>query len=183
MHRTLVEALRSDTLEAVRAATGVARVVLVVDRGTPAPDTIVQRVAGLNAAVIEGAAHAGEQWPADGVAVLVGDLPALRPAELGAALRAAACHPASFVADHTGTGTTLLAALPGQALRPAFGPGSAGRHGTTAVALDAGPGLRLDVDTAEDLEAAVKLGVGRQTAALVQDFGFLRRSPCSGIMG
>lgn len=178
-----MEALRADTLEAARAAEGVARVLLVVDRGTPGPDTIVQRIAGLNAAALEGASHAGQQWPADGIAVLVGDLPALRPAELGAVLRAAECHPMTFVADHAGTGTTLLAARPGQVLRPAFGLASAERHASTATALAAGPGLRLDVDTVEDLRAAAELGLGRQTAAVVRDFGFLRRSPCSGIMG
>lgn len=183
VHRSLVEALRADTLAAAGATEGVARVLVVVDRGTPGPHTIVQRDVGLNAAVLEGASYAGQRWPADGVAVLVGDLPALRPAELGAVLRAAACHPVTFVADHAGTGTTLLAARPGQALRPAFGPASAERHAETATALDAGPGLRLDVDTAEDLEAAAELGLGRQTAAVVRDLGFLRRSPCSGIMG
>ena len=98
------------------------------------------------------------------MAALVGDLPALRPAELDAALTAAAAHPAAFVADHLGTGTTLLTAGPATTLAPHFGPGSAAAHARGAVALSAGPGLRTDVDTAADLARAAELGVGMRTA-------------------
>ena len=58
-------------------------------------------------------------------AVLAGDLPALRPAELGAAL--AGGGPAqSFVPDAAGTGTVLLAAPAGVPLDPHFGVGLGG---------------------------------------------------------
>jgi 2-phospho-L-lactate guanylyltransferase len=59
----------------------------------------------------------------------------------------------------------MLAVRPGTPLRPAFGPGSAARHVADAVTLDAAPGLRCDVDTAADLQAAAELGVGPATAA------------------
>ena len=163
-HRRLVEAVRADTLAAARAADGVARVLIVTDRAG-LPDALVQARPGLNAALAEAAAHAAASWPADGIAALVGDLPALRPAELAAALAAAAAHPRSFVPDAEGTGTTLLAAQPGIELQPADGTDSAARHSNVAVALDAGPGLRRDVDTVADLRVAAELGLGPATAA------------------
>ena len=165
-HRQLVQAIRGDTLSAARAATGVARVLVVTDRPGE-PDALLQTRPGLNGALTDAAEHAARNWPADGVAALVGDLPALDPDALSAALQAAAAHPRSFVPDAAGTGTTLLAALPGTELRPAFGPGSAARHAGEAVALDAAATLRHDVDTAEDLRAAAHLGLGPATTAVL----------------
>lgn len=180
-HRRLVRAIRADTLAAARAAGGVARVLVVVDRpsdefpdgagqggGTPV-DVLVQVGPGLDHAVAEGAEHARLRWPDDGVAALVGDLPALRPDELADALTAARDLPTGVVADASGTGTTLLTATPGATLRPAFGIGSAARHGATATPITAGPGLRHDVDTAADLNAAAELGLGTSTSAVLAD--------------
>jgi 2-phospho-L-lactate guanylyltransferase len=171
-HQRLVAAIRTDTVTAAQAAGGVARVLVVADRagtadGLPAGiEVVVQRAAGLNPALREAARHAADRWPDDGVAALVGDLPALRPADLAAALRAAAAVPAGYVPDAAGTGTTLLTAAPGTALDPAFGPGSAGRHAARAAQLDGRPGLRRDVDTARDLADAATLGLGPLTAAV-----------------
>lgn len=98
-----------------------------------------------------------------GWAVLLGDLPALRAADLEAALGLAAEHPRALVPDAEGTGTVLLTATDGPP-DPRFGPGSAQRHAVDAVRLDLDlPGLRRDVDTAADLAAAVALGVGPHT--------------------
>lgn len=164
-HEQLVRAIRADTCAAARAATAVARLVLVTDRpmreGSLA--CFAQTRPGLNTGLREAAAHAARQWPADGVAVLVGDLPALRTRELDDALAVAAAHGFSYVADRVGTGTTLLTAAPEQTLRPQFGRGSAARHHTQAVAIAAGPGLRHDVDTPDDLRDALRLGVGART--------------------
>lgn len=182
-HRRLVEAIRSDTIAAARAAEGVARVVVVVDRAGADPDALLQTDPGLDAAVSEGAAHAARRWPADGVAALVGDLPALQPDELAGALLAAAGHERAFVPDAAGTGTTLLAATPGHTLRPEFGPGSAQRHEVHAVPIEGGPGLRNDVDDAADLHAAAALGLGEATVAALGEAGVIVRSACSGIMG
>jgi 2-phospho-L-lactate/phosphoenolpyruvate guanylyltransferase len=173
-HARLVEAIRADTLSAVAAVPQIARVVVVRDRAVPdepaapgAPErhVLTQRRPGLNAALGEAALHARHAWPADGVAALVADLPALRADELQAALVAAAAHSRAHVPDADGTGTTMLTAGPGVTLEPAFGVGSAQRHATTSTALDGGPGLRRDVDTAADLHAAVELGVGPSTSA------------------
>jgi 2-phospho-L-lactate guanylyltransferase len=86
------------------------------------------------------------------------------------------------VPDAPGTGTTLLTALPGTPLRPAFGTGSAGRHAGAAVRLDAAAGLRHDVDTAEDLATAAGLGAGPATAAFLAEAAVMARSTSPGIM-
>lgn len=187
-HRRLVEAIRADTVAAALAADGVARVLLVVDRAAgvvahPGVEVLVQRATGLNAALAEAAEHALRRWPGDGVAALVGDLPALRPDELAEALRAAAAHPHAFVVDAAGTGTTLLTAAPGQALRPAFGLESAARHAQIAVAVPGAPGLRRDVDTADDLDDARALGLGPATGREPVTTGAALCSPAGGIVG
>lgn len=171
----LVTAIRADTLAAVGAAGPVARVVTVGDRPA-AGVTIVQSRAGLNGALRDGAAYARAHWPADGVAALVGDLPAVRPDEIAAALDAASAHPAAFVPDSPGTGTTLLTARPDHDLEPLFGEGSAARHARVATPLPAGPGLRHDVDNADDLAAAARIGLGRHTRAVLERDEALPRS-------
>jgi 2-phospho-L-lactate guanylyltransferase len=119
---------------------------------------------GLNPALVHGARATG----AAAVAALSSDLPALRPGELTAALAAAQGAPRCFVADAQGTGTTLLTAV-GTDLAPAFGAGSAQRHAAGGAVPLTGtwPGLARDVDTPGDLRAALALGVGRHTAALL----------------
>jgi 2-phospho-L-lactate guanylyltransferase len=170
-HRRLVGAIRADTIGAARDADGVARVLVVTDRAGTVDDAavteLVQARPGLNGALADAARHAARAWPDDGVAALVGDLPALRPAELAAALAGAAAHARAFVPDADGTGTTLLSALPGTDLDPRFGPGSAARHAQHAATQPGGPGLRADVDTAADLARALRLGPGPRTAAVV----------------
>jgi 2-phospho-L-lactate guanylyltransferase len=168
-HARLVEAIRADTLA---AAAGAGRILVVSDRATTDDagwygSYLLQREPGLNAALREGAGAAAARWPDDGVAALVGDLPALRSAELRDALLLAAGHPRCFVADASGTGTSLLTARPGVGLDPQFGPDSAARHARIAHLLPAGPGLRLDVDTAADLAQAVDLGVGPATRGVI----------------
>jgi 2-phospho-L-lactate/phosphoenolpyruvate guanylyltransferase len=170
-HDDLVLALLADTVAATLSCPAVGEVVVVTDDPTAA-DVVrmlgARTVAdtpdrGLNPALEHGARSAA--GPA--VAALSSDLPALRPDELAAALRAAA-DGRSFVADAQGTGTTLLTAV-GTDLRPHFGPGSAQAHlGSGAVPL-AGPwpGLVRDVDTEADLRAALALGAGPRTTALV----------------
>jgi 2-phospho-L-lactate guanylyltransferase len=102
------------------------------------------------------------------VAAMCADLPSLRTEDLTAALSAALTS-RWFVADANGTGTTLLAAGPGVALDPHFGVDSALRHeesGASAVRADI-TSLRRDVDTEDDLAAALALGVGEHTARLL----------------
>ncbi len=174
-HAALVLALAVDTVAAAVAAGAVARVLVVTDDPTAAAavraaGAVVVRDepdAGLNPALAYGATRALGADPAAGVALLSADLPALRPAELSAALAAAAGHPRSFVPDAAGDGTTLLATRPGVAVDPRYGAGSAAAHLASGAVGLAGdwPSLRRDVDTAADLLAAAGLGLGPATRA------------------
>jgi len=128
----------------------------------------------LNAALRHGAAVAARRWPGTGLAALTADLPAVSPAELAAALRAAGAAPglAAFVPDAAGVGTTLYAVPPGGEFRPLFGGASRARHAAAgAIELDPGAftGLRRDVDTPDDLREALALGVGPFTRAVAAD--------------
>jgi len=89
-------------------------------------------------------------------AVLLGDLPALRPEDLTSALTLAEKHPRAFVADAEGTGSTLVTARSGLAFVHHFGPSSAERHralGLTELPIPADSSLRRDVDLDEHLWA------------------------------
>ncbi|MFF7757198.1 2-phospho-L-lactate guanylyltransferase [Streptomyces griseorubiginosus] len=123
---------------------------------------------GLNAALRHGASTVRSARPESALAALNADLPALRPLELARVLDAAAEFPRAFLPDAAALGTTLLAAAAGEELRPAFGPDSRRRHHTSGAAelrLDDVDSVRQDVDTGEDLRAALALGVGPRTAA------------------
>ncbi|WP_456825567.1 2-phospho-L-lactate guanylyltransferase [Cellulomonas sp. P5_E12] len=170
----LVRAMAIDTIVAAAAAEGVERVVVVTADG-PLRELLAATVelvdepgGGLNAAVRAGIdrARAGDV----GIAALLGDLPALRPADLADALSMAAAHDRAVVADADGTGTTLLTALPGLALDPRFGAGSAAAHeraGHVRLAVPATSTVRRDVDVADDLAEVVRLGVGGATRAVL----------------
>jgi 2-phospho-L-lactate guanylyltransferase len=186
--------MAADTVSAVVSCPEVARVLVVTsdevvtgqlssmgvsvipdEPSRPAPGTLREDLEeGLNAALVHGASIAARQWPGTGIAGLSADLPALRPAELARALRAAAALTgrAAFVADEQGVGTTLYAAPPGAGFRPMFGGASRRRHaasGLCELLLDGIPGLRRDVDTPEDLRTAVALGAGARTMAVAGD--------------
>lgn len=169
----LARAFALDTLEAVCAALPAAVVVLVSNDPVVAAAAagLGARVepdpgAGLNGAVRLGLSVLPGHLPR---AVLLGDLPSLTPADLRAALDQCWRHPRAVVPDADGTGTVLVTASSGRSLEPAFGVGSAARHGTDgAQILDLGlPRLRRDVDDAAGLVDAVRLGVGRHTAQLL----------------
>src|SRR6185437_7696085 len=90
---------------------------------------------GLGAAIARGVAVLAERG--DGpLAVLLADLPALRPEDLTVALTACAAYPSAYVPDAEGSGTVLLTAVRPDQLRPAFGAGSAARHDLVAHRLD-----------------------------------------------
>jgi 2-phospho-L-lactate guanylyltransferase len=181
-------AMAADTIAAVARADTVGAVVVVTDdpeigevaAGLGAIVLADTPQAGLNEALAHGAGYSEQRWPDRGRAGLAGDLPALRPGELTAALAAAARVGVAFVPDAEGTGTTLYAAAPGAPFAPQFGPASRDRHlAAGAVELGAGDlstgelgtgegvGLRRDVDTIDDLRAAAKIGLGPRTQALV----------------
>ncbi|MGX9347182.1 2-phospho-L-lactate guanylyltransferase [Microbacterium sp. KNMS] len=180
----LADAIARDTVDAVARASRVAEVVVVTAASgwpegladsTPArarpsaPIRIVRESepAGLNAAIRRGLATIDRVLPR---AVLLGDLPALRPADLDAALALAGAARLGLVADAEGTGSTLITARAGTALVPAFGADSAAAH-RAAGHVDLGVAqestLRRDVDTVEQLRAAAALGLGSRTATLL----------------
>ena len=182
----LALALACDTVSAVLETARVARAVVITDdqvagaalRALGALVIPDEPRDGLNAALRHGAALAAARWPGSGTAALSADLPALRPAELAQALNAAAAWPTAFVADAAGDGTTLYAATPGAAFRPAFGLASRAQHAAGGAAeLELGdiPGLRRDVDTPADLRGAAALGLGPHTAPLAAEL--LRCAP------
>ncbi|QNP69969.1 2-phospho-L-lactate guanylyltransferase [Streptomyces roseirectus] len=122
--------------------------------------------AGLNAALAHGESVVRTVHPQTALAALNADLPALRPHELTRVLDAAAEFPRAFLPDAAGIGTTLLAATPGHPLLPAFGPDSRHRHrasGAAELALPHVDSVRQDVDTGDDLRAALTLGTGPRT--------------------
>ncbi|MDQ1741866.1 MAG: 2-phospho-L-lactate/phosphoenolpyruvate guanylyltransferase [Pseudonocardiales bacterium] len=177
-HAELVRAIQLDTLDAVLAlrthqllgglfvvaAPPVEHPVLLPAEIELLPDA----GGGLNPALAAAAAELARRHPGDGVLALVGDLPALRSADLLAVLRQAPATGRSFVRDLDGSGTTLLAAGPGSALGPLFGPDSAHRHlASGARELEAAESLRCDVDSAADLRRCLELGVGMLTSQLL----------------
>jgi len=186
-HRAeLALALACDTVAAVRACEAAARVIVITDDQVAAAALSELRAVivpdeprdGLNAALRHGARYAAARWPGAGTAALSADLPALRPAELARALSAAAAWPNAFVADAAGDGTTMYAAAPGAAFRPAFGLASRARHaaeGAAELGLAGVPGLRRDVDTPGDLRDAAGLGLGPRSAPLAAEL--LRCAP------
>jgi 2-phospho-L-lactate guanylyltransferase len=194
--RELALALAADTVTAAVACQDVARVVVITSdpvagpllaalgtviipdepldlKAAPAaPGAAALGVQeALNAALRHGAGEAARRWPGTALAALTADLPALRPAELSAALRraGAAEGAASFVPDAARVGTTLYAVPPGGEFCPLFGGASRARHAASGAAELAGDdlaGLRRDVDTPDDLRAALTLGAGPRTTAL-----------------
>jgi 2-phospho-L-lactate guanylyltransferase len=177
-HEDLALAMVRDTVTAVLACPRVTEVLVVTD--DPAAAAAVAALgaravpdrpgAGLNAAMRFGAdLVAGLSRRR---AVLAGDLPALRPDELGAALAGTGAG-RSFVADAAGTGTVLLTAGVGTPLDPRFGTGSAATHAASGARTLIGewPGLRQDVDTADDLWTVLTLGAGEHTCGLLRDLG------------
>jgi 2-phospho-L-lactate guanylyltransferase len=176
-HPDLALAMVRDTVTAVLAAPAVAELIVVTDdaRAAAAVTALGARVvadrpaADLNAAMRYGADEVAGLSRSR--AVLAGDLPALRPSQLGEAL--ALVEARSFVADAAGTGTVLLATPPGEKLDPRFGPGSAQAHALSGAMPLSGdwPGLRQDVDTPADLATVLSLGAGDHTCALLRDVG------------
>nr|WP_206439478.1 2-phospho-L-lactate guanylyltransferase [Streptomyces scabichelini] len=126
---------------------------------------------GLNTALTHAASFVRTRSPESPLAALNADLPALRSLELARVLDAAAEFPRAFLPDAAGTGTTLLTAAADRELLPAFGPDSRARHrasGAAELVLPAVDSVRQDVDTGDDLRAALALGVGSHTAAAVE---------------
>jgi 2-phospho-L-lactate/phosphoenolpyruvate guanylyltransferase len=180
LRRRLAWTMALDTLSALCHA--LPHVLVVSDQ--PALEARLRR-AGLGVAVIGESGHVGinsalrrgaSALRSQGfttVVASVGDLPALKPESVVRILDASRPYPRSFIADASGIGTTILVAH-GVELAPQFqGRSAAAHHASGAVSLSAGAigspvaDARRDVDTEADLAAAIGLGVGPATRALV----------------
>ena len=180
----LALAMAMDTALACREAALVELVVAVTD--DPAAAAALEGIgvvvvadepdAGLNPALVHGATEAARITPHAGLATIASDLPALKSADLELTLGLAASHPTGIVADASGVGTTLFAAKLTADFRPEFGAESRGKHvGSGAVDLTevAGVSLRRDVDTLDDLRAALALGCGPHTTEVATRLGLV----------
>lgn len=178
----LARAMAETVVATASQVPGVCEVVLVTPEPWHLTDARVRVIAeppggGLNAALGSAAAAVAADRPDCGVAALPADTAAATVEELTACLAAAGRRPRAFVADDAGTGTVLLTAGPGVALRPRFGPGSSNAHALSGAIDITGeldvPLLRRDLDTAADL-AAVDRHLRRlpTMAAALRDAGW-----------
>jgi len=177
---SLARAIALDTIAAAAACASVGQVYVVTDDGALVAlafdipglrfvpeDDGTGRPRGIDTAVAVGADAAGLGMPR---AALLGDLPALRPEHLDAALAAAVSLDRTVVPDAEGTGTTLVTAGSGIPLLTSFGARSYARHvelGCVPLEISDDSSLRHDVDTAAQLEVAAERGLGPRTAALL----------------
>lgn len=176
LRRTLARAMAVDTVAAAAACPLRTRIRVVTDDLVLAAEVLrlgenilvhAGAPAGLNAAIEYGAAIARSQGPSRGTVVLLGDLPALRPADLAVLLEQFAQLPRAVVADLAGTGSTMLAVVSGT-LSSEFGMASFVRHlASGATCVEAPVRARRDVDTIEDLWHAWTMGVGPRTARVI----------------
>lgn len=180
VRRDLAAAFAADTVTAATRADLVATVLVVTD-----DHRLARRLSGLGAEVLpdgtsddlngtleQAAAEVVRRSPGLRLAALCADLPALRHDELDRALARAPEDRMGFVADVEGLGTTLVTAPSLDSFRPGFGTASREAHleaGAGEIDADGLPGLRRDVDTPEDLVAALGLGIGPSTSRLTAD--------------
>jgi 2-phospho-L-lactate guanylyltransferase len=169
----LVITMAGRTLAATRDATRISGTVLVTADPAAArlaghfgAEALVQRIAGLNAAIREARSRAVARG-ATAVVVLPIDLAAVSARAIDAVIEAsedAAHQPAdnglvAVVPDRHGSGTNVLLATPPEVIDPAFGTDSRAAHEALAALagatyLEVGGPLTFDVDTADDLLAA-----------------------------
>ena len=185
LRRRLAWAMAVDTLHALTAAVDH---VLVVGEAAELTDELAQikgsleildeSGSGLNAALGYGSERLRRQG-AGVVVACVGDLPALRTRSVQRILISSAGLPRTFVADHSGVGTTMLIARDTE-LRPHFEGGSAAAHKASGAEplgspqLTGVPDARQDVDTERDLGAAYQLGLGAATIEVLRRADRLR---------
>ena len=164
----LMRAFALDAIAAALHSLSVAQVYVVTEEPGFEVDGAIRLLdkgdGDLNRALQHASLQARLLDPTLGIAAMCADLPCLRPDDLDGAL-AAGMSPRWFVADASGSGTTLLAAGPGVDLDPRFGAGSARRHEESGATPVRGGlrTLRMDVDTEADLDAAVQIGLGLNT--------------------
>lgn len=166
--RSLVQAMFSDVLGALRRTKGIESIAVVTADAEAASAATGERMivlhddvsAGQSAATEIGIRHAIEHG-FERVLLVPGDTPLLNPPDLDDLL--GRCERegigVGIVADRHGTGTNGLLIAPPGTFEPSFGPGSLERHLAQARErglvhrVEALPSLEHDVDTPGDLAA------------------------------
>ncbi|HEU5104846.1 MAG TPA: 2-phospho-L-lactate guanylyltransferase [Solirubrobacterales bacterium] len=167
--RELAGAMVADVLEAIGGARTIER--LVVVSGDPVAQELAAKAGaevvpdpedvGHNEAALAGIARA-EVENAGCVVLLAGDCPLLDPRELDRLLTGVPERYIGIVPDRHGTGTNALLLSPPNAIVPAFGEGSRGRHVEAARAagipfsVEELPSIELDLDTPADAIALTR---------------------------
>ena len=185
--RSLVEAMFSDTLVALRRAKALPNVLVI------SSDSRAQRIAegygatvladtgsGHNDAALIGLRRAGELG-VDRALLLPADCPLIAPDELDQLAQWAIPERGVVVVpDRHGTGTNALLLHPPDAMEPSFGEGSHARHlgnariaGIYAETVQL-PSLALDLDTADDL-AVIEQTLASTRGGAAHTRGMLRQ--------
>jgi 2-phospho-L-lactate guanylyltransferase len=172
-------AMMGDVIACLRAVTLIDRVVVV----TPDVDVAERAVAdgaevmlraepGLNPAIE--AASAEIAGPQDGVLVVLGDVAAADPGEIGRLLAEAPVTGVALAPSRDG-GTSALLRRPPNVIPACFGRDSAKRHREAAASAGAPlallvlPSLAIDVDLSEDaLAILARPTLGARTRALLE---------------
>jgi 2-phospho-L-lactate guanylyltransferase len=158
---TVRTALAANTVGAVLVVTGDPAIAL--DALEAGADVVLEPLPlGMNRAAALGRRRALDIRPEAPVAILVADLPHLRPRDIDVAVAEFDERKVpTYVADNQRTGTTFLIHGPDQHPGIGFGEQSASMHRRLGYreAITAPYGLRADLDTPEDLE---QLGARRR---------------------
>jgi 2-phospho-L-lactate guanylyltransferase len=178
--RSLVQAMFSDVLGALRRVEGLGGIAVVTDDASAeslaAGDRMIvlrdDRKAGQSEATEIGIAYA-EAHGFERVLLVPGDTPLVVPSEVDDLLRRCARDEiqVAIVPDRHGTGTNAIVIAPPGCFQPSFGEGSLERH--VGLARERGlvhrvenvPSLAHDVDTPDDLVTLwAKIGESRRGA-------------------
>lgn len=173
-HTELARAIAQDTLDAVAQCDVVAQLIVVSAANTWRLGPRGLLVHEESPRGIDIAVRAAETVTSveRNRAVLVGDLAGLQPDDLAVALNAAARVDRGVVADHAGSGSTLVSARAGHELITRFGPESLKQHraaGLVEIDLAGESTVRRDVDTTHDLTTSV----GPHTRRLLTEAGII----------
>ncbi len=176
--KSLSLAMLRDVLAAVKQTREVAEVIICTSdpqvRDACPEDTswLTSGRGGLNSDIAETLAAVSMDAPGRPSAVVVADLPCLRPDDLGTVLSLAVRQPPDLVSSCDG-GTTILAAWQPHRLKTQFGEGSAREHTRCYrdVSSHIGIGNRLDIDTLEALLRGHLVGLGPRTQNCLMSLG------------
>ena len=185
VRRELVAAFLGDTVSALLDTSCIARLLVVTDdvsladwlRGLGVEAIPDGSADDLNDSLVQGMAELLRREPGLRPTAVCADLPALRPEQLSEVLATVEPERAAFAADAAGVGTTLYTAPDLARFAPRFGVRSRAAHlDAGAVELDTtrAPSVARDVDTPDDLRAALELGVGHRTGFVVRSVGLAR---------